>query len=68
MQRIGERIKELREAKGWTQSALAHRMGITHTYVHTMEHVTKTVRTDKLVQLCRALDVDPNTLLLWEKK
>lgn len=34
---IGPRVRALREARGWTQSDLARRAGVSHSYVNRLE-------------------------------
>lgn len=54
----GERIRELREAKGWTQLELAKRAGVTPQSVSRWEQGQSNPRLDQLTRVAEALDVD----------
>lgn len=58
---VGDRIKELREAKGWTQAELAIQAGISQGVIGKIESgITK--KTEKLVEIAHALDVEPGDI------
>ncbi len=63
MQEMGERIKELREGKGWTQVQLGVYAGVSHTTVSLAEAGQRTPNAETVVKLARALDVEPGELL-----
>jgi transcriptional regulator with XRE-family HTH domain len=52
---LGERIRAAREAKGWSQVALAARLGLTITTISRWEHGWSTPRRRALRALSRAL-------------
>ena len=41
--RFGHRLRKLRNAKGWTQEEMAHRLGIDRAYLSHLERGTKNV-------------------------
>jgi DNA-binding Xre family transcriptional regulator len=58
------RLKELREARGWTQLELAERAGIRQATISEMETGrVRRVGLDTLDRLARALKVQPGELL-----
>jgi len=63
MTALGEKIKELREAKGWTQGQLAIRADVERSYISVLEigRVGKP-SAEKLLKLARALGVPADTL------
>jgi DNA-binding Xre family transcriptional regulator len=60
------RLKELREARGWTQLELAERAGVRQATISEMETGrAKRVGLDTLDRLARTLKVQPGELLEW---
>jgi transcriptional regulator with XRE-family HTH domain len=57
-ERTGAAIRKLRLAKGWTLAELAERSGIPLSTLSRVELGQNALNYDKLVRLCRALDVD----------
>ncbi len=59
---LGERVREIREAKGWTQREIADRVGIDDYYISRLEngHINPTLAT--LQKLARALEVEVRDL------
>ncbi len=56
--RFGMRLRRLREARGWTQAALARRVDVTEPYISMLETGAKCNPTLALVKkLARALGV-----------
>lgn len=66
---FGERVKQARLAKGLTQSQLAKCAGYAGaTSIASLETQGRcNAAAEKIVNLCKALGTDPNTLLKWEK-
>ena len=60
---LGEKIVYYRDKKGWTQKALAERMGITPTRLNYWEKDKREPDLKMLNLLCRTLEVDPKILL-----
>ena len=54
---LGWRVRQLREAKGWTQEILAGRAGLDRSYVAGIEAGLRNPSTRALAKLARALGV-----------
>lgn len=52
---LGWRVRQLREAKGWTQETLAGRAGLDRSYVAGIEAGLRNPSTKALAKLARAL-------------
>jgi transcriptional regulator with XRE-family HTH domain len=61
--KIGKTLRELREAAGLTQAALAERSGIHRVHANRLEHDTKSPTLDVFFRLCASLDVLPSAFL-----
>jgi transcriptional regulator with XRE-family HTH domain len=61
--RIGDRIRELREAKGFSQDELAHRAGCHRTYVGMVERAEKSISVAGLSKFAKALGTTMSSLL-----
>lgn len=64
---IAERIKELRQARGWTQADLARRLSITRNGVNSWEQELSTPSPASLVDLARLFSVSTDYLLGVER-
>lgn len=63
MKEIADRIKEARLAKGMTQDELAKALGLkSRSSINKMEKNTYEIGLDRLKQIARVLDVDPDYL------
>lgn len=60
---IAEKIKALREARGWTQAELARRMAITRNGVNSWEQGLSTPSPASIVELARLFSVSTDYLL-----
>lgn len=60
---IAKRIKELRQARGWTQADLARRLSITRNGVNSWEQGLSTPSPASLVDLARLFSVSTDYLL-----
>lgn len=60
--RLGERIRELRKARGWSQEELAERCELHPIYVGYIERAERAVNVVVLFQLAAALGVEPAAL------
>lgn len=60
---LGERIREEREARGWTASDLARYSGVSKQHLSRVEAGERGLGCDKLVMLARALGIRPGELL-----
>jgi transcriptional regulator with XRE-family HTH domain len=60
--RLGQRVRQLRLVRGWTQEELGHRAGLHPTYVGGVERGERNIGLDNLIKLARALGVRPGEL------
>lgn len=60
--RCGERIRQLRLAKDWSQEDLAVRSGLHPTYIGGIERGERNLGLDNILKLARALDEHPSAL------
>jgi transcriptional regulator with XRE-family HTH domain len=69
---IGQRIREIRKSRNLTQRELADRVGINFTYLSRVENDRlddeQTPREETLQRIARALDADPDELLLLARR
>ncbi len=62
--KLGDRLRQLREAKEWTSYALAHAAGMTPTQVKTIEDgLNQNPKLETLLSLARALGVEVGELI-----
>jgi len=61
-QRFGQRIRRLREAKGWSQERLAAEAQLHATYLSEVEHGKRNIPLDNIAKLAEALGVPIATL------
>lgn len=61
-ERIGKRIRELREAKGLTQRDIEERTGLAHNHITRIEAGRYNVSIDTLAKIAAALDAEINIL------
>lgn len=52
---VGRRIRELREAKGWSQEKLGEEADLHRTYIGQVERGEKNIGVENLVRLAKAL-------------
>lgn len=60
---VGERIREIRLAKGISQEQLAHEIGLHRTYVGSLERGERNPSLQVVSRLARLLEVTTNQLL-----
>ena len=60
---LGQRIRELRERRGWSQEELARRSDRHFTYIGRIERGEQNVTVEVLFEIARALDTTPDQLL-----
>jgi transcriptional regulator with XRE-family HTH domain len=60
--RFGQRVRELRDAKGWSQDALADKAGLHRTHISLIENAKREVQLDTVEKLAAALGVEPPEL------
>lgn len=59
LSRLGRRIRELRRSRGWSQERLAHTVGISRTFMGTVELGQKQASLWTIYRMARALGVSP---------
>jgi len=59
---IGENIRRLREAKGWTQERLANEIGVTQGLISQYERYETRQQPDIIDKIAKALDANANRL------
>lgn len=60
---LGEIVRSARVAKGWTQEALAERLGVGRPFVSQLETGARDVSRETLRALVLELDLDPAAVL-----
>lgn len=60
---VGNRVRELREAKGWSQEELGFESGLHRNYVGRIERGEQNVAVVNVAKLATALGVRPRELL-----
>ena len=58
----GEKIKQIRLGKGWTQTELGKRCGMADSQIGAYERGESTPREATIARIAEALDVDPAAL------
>lgn len=66
--KFGERVRELREGRGWSQEDLAEVSGLHRTYVSGIERGTRNPTLLIIQRLANAFESRPAELLDWEKR
>lgn len=65
----GEKIKQLRMEKGWTQEELAKRCGYSgKSVISKTETSGDDVKSSKILRIASALGVNPERLVEWDNK
>lgn len=67
-QAIGRRVQTRRKALGLTQERLAEQIDLSPTYVAKLEAGVKALSLGTLIDLARALDLDPADLVRWSEE
>jgi transcriptional regulator with XRE-family HTH domain len=60
---LGQRIREARESKGWTQELLGFHTGLDRSYVGSVERGERNPNFRTLVRIARALEVTVASLV-----
>lgn len=60
---FGERLREVRERRGETQTAVASALGCTSTFLSDMEKGRRTTTPEKIAQLCQYYNISADYLL-----
>lgn len=61
--KIGERIRQIRKAKGWSQEKLAKQCGISLNFMGKIERGHRKMSMDTFASLCQELETDADALL-----
>lgn len=61
--KIGERIRQARKIKGWSQEKLAKKCGISLNFMGKIERGKRKMSMDTFACLCRILEVEADALL-----
>jgi len=60
---VGDRLRRLRERKGWSQEDLGFESGLHRNYVGGIERGERNVGIENIAKLARALGIRPRDLL-----
>ena len=60
---VGDKVRELREAKGWSQEELGFKSGLHRNYVGRIERGEQNIAVVNVAKLAKALGVRPRELL-----
>jgi len=66
--RFGERIRELRQAKGLSQEELAFRAKVHRTYLGGIERGERNPALKNIVAIAKALDISLSELFSYDRK
>lgn len=64
--KIGMRIRQVRKAKGWSQSELAKQCGISMSFLGHIERGSRIMSMETFVNICSALEAGADELLWGE--
>ena len=67
MTTVGERLRKLREARGWSQAEVARRAGITQPSVSAYER-GRGLPFEMALRLCRVFEIEAEQLTRTERK
>ena len=65
---FGDRVRQLRQAKGWSQEQLAARAGLQRTYVGGVERGERNISVRSLDKLARAFETALSDLLYFDAR
>ena len=63
LKQFGDRVKKLRETKGWSQEELAKRAGLHRTYIGSIERSERNVSLINIARIAKALKVKISDLI-----
>ena len=63
LKKVGARIRDLRQAIGWSQEELAHRANLHRTYIGGVERGERNISVKNIFAIARALKVPSSQLL-----
>lgn len=56
---FGNRVRQLRKARGWSQEEFAHKVGIDRSYMGGVERGERNVSLENICLIARALEIPP---------
>lgn len=65
--KVGEKIRKLRQEKGLMQEEFADLAGIDYSYLNQLENGKRNPTVEMLEKIAKALDTTPEKLLVFEK-
>lgn len=65
---VGNRIRELRKAKGWTQEQLAEAAGLHYSYIGGVERGDRNISLETLEKIIEGLQVAASEIFKFEEK
>jgi XRE family aerobic/anaerobic benzoate catabolism transcriptional regulator len=63
LERVGKRVRELRDARGWTQKELALRSSLSVRFLAQLEHGEGNISLARFAEVASALGIEPSELL-----
>lgn len=66
--KTGERVRQLRKEKGWSQEELANRCGVSLNFIGQIERGTRSMSLDTFAKLCTELETTADALLWGDRK
>ncbi|HEV7280421.1 MAG TPA: helix-turn-helix transcriptional regulator [Pirellulaceae bacterium] len=63
LKRFGQRVRELRAAKGWSQESFAHEVGLDRTYLGGIERGERNLALRNIERLAETLGVSLSELM-----
>jgi transcriptional regulator with XRE-family HTH domain len=63
VRKVGRRIRELRQKKGWSQERLAEEADLHRTYIGQVERGEKSIGVENLFRIAQALGARPGRLV-----
>jgi transcriptional regulator with XRE-family HTH domain len=65
---FGERVRELRQKRGWSQEEFAAKAELDRSYVGCIERGERNVSIENIARIASALGVSPASLFEWRGK
>lgn len=67
LRQFGNKVKQLREKKGWSQEELARRVGLHRTYIGSIERSERNISLINIEKIAKAFKVNISDLLKHRK-
>ena len=65
--KFGNRLKDLRKAKGFSQEAFAHEIGVDRTYIGKIERAERNISLKTIGKIAKALSIEPIDLFVFNE-